>query len=182
MARFVNPDNSAFQISLNSEIYVDKTELIRYTNSVIGSKDAFIYNSRPRRFGKSYTANMLTAYYSKGSDSLQMFSNLKIGTDSQFKKHLNQYDVIMIDIQWFASACKERSKICSFISRAVIEELKTVYSDILYDNKCSLFDSLSKIYNKTGNRFVFIIDECDAIIRDPAFTESEKSEYFHFFE
>lgn len=61
MARFLNPDNSAFQISLNSEIYADKTELIKYTNNVLETTDAYICNSRPRRFGKSYAANMLMA-------------------------------------------------------------------------------------------------------------------------
>lgn len=56
MGRFVNPDNSAFQVALNSEIYVDKTGLIKYTNSVLDTTNALICNSRPRRFGKSYAA------------------------------------------------------------------------------------------------------------------------------
>lgn len=65
MGLFVNPDNSAFQMILNSSIYVDKTKLIEYTNSVLNTDNAFICSSRPRRFGKSITVNMLTAYYSK---------------------------------------------------------------------------------------------------------------------
>jgi len=65
MGRFVNPDNSAFQIALNSKIYVDKTGMIGYTNKVLGTLQAYICNSRPRRFGKSITANMLGAYYSR---------------------------------------------------------------------------------------------------------------------
>ena len=74
MGRFVNPDNRAFQAALNSKIYVDKTGLLEYTNSVLNSTNAYICNSRPRRFGKSITANMLTAYYSKACDSSEMFS------------------------------------------------------------------------------------------------------------
>ena len=66
MGRFVNPDNSAFRVALNSDIYIDKTELLTYTNRAIDTDRALICNSRPRRFGKSVTANMLTAYYSKG--------------------------------------------------------------------------------------------------------------------
>ena len=65
MGRFVNPDNSAFQVALNSRIYVDKTGLLEYTNTVLDTMDAYICNSRPRRFGKSVTVDMLTAYYSK---------------------------------------------------------------------------------------------------------------------
>ena len=58
MGRFVNPDSSAFQVALNSKIYVDKTGLISYTNSVLDTTNAYICNSRPRRFGKSYAANI----------------------------------------------------------------------------------------------------------------------------
>ena len=74
MGRFVNPDNSAFQVALNSKIYMDKTGLLEYTNSVLDTPEAYICNSRPRRFGKSYTANMLAAYYSKGCDSEKMYN------------------------------------------------------------------------------------------------------------
>ena len=100
MGRFVNPDNSAFQAALNSRIYVDKTGLIACMNNILDSTDAYICNSRPRRFGKSYAANMLAAYYSKGASSEEMFSKLDIGKTPDFKRHLNKYDVIHIDIQW----------------------------------------------------------------------------------
>lgn len=73
MGRFVNPGNGAFQADVNAEIYVDKTGLLRFTNQVINTNAAFICNSRPRRFGKSVMANMLAAYYSKGSDSKTFF-------------------------------------------------------------------------------------------------------------
>lgn len=74
---FVNPDNSAFQVALNSEIYVDKTGLLEYTNKVMNTLQGYICNSRPRRFGKSITADMLTAYYSKGCDSEKCFQVMK---------------------------------------------------------------------------------------------------------
>lgn len=99
MGRFVNPDSSAFQVALNSRIYVDKTGLIEYTNSVLDTTNAYICNSRPRRFGKSYAANMLAAYYSKGADSEQMFSGLQISREADFKKHLNKYDVIRVTLE-----------------------------------------------------------------------------------
>lgn len=100
MGRFVNPDNSAFQVALNSKIYIDKTGLIACMNDVLDSTDGYICNSRPRRFGKSYAANMLAAYYNKGADSEEMFFDLEIGKTEDFKKHLNKYDVIHIDVQW----------------------------------------------------------------------------------
>ena len=100
MGQYVNPDNSAFQVALNSEIYIDKTDFIAYTNKVLNTNNALICNSRPRRFGKSITANMLTAYYSKGCNSRQMFDGKKICQDSTFSAHLNRYNVIHFDVQW----------------------------------------------------------------------------------
>ena len=77
MGVFVNPGNDAFVVALNSEIYVDKTGLLTYTNKVMNTLQGYICNSRPRRFGKSITANMLTAYYSKGCSSKEIFSNFQ---------------------------------------------------------------------------------------------------------
>ena len=72
---------------------MDKTVLLEYTNKVMNTLQGYICNSRPRRFGKSITANMLAAYYSRGCDSQEMFSCLEIRKSPDFKKHLNQYDV-----------------------------------------------------------------------------------------
>ena len=77
LGRFLNPDNAAFKRTLNSKIYVDKTEFLDFTNQMINTNSSFICNSRPRRFGKSVTADMLTAYYSRGCDSKKLFSDLK---------------------------------------------------------------------------------------------------------
>ena len=180
MGRFVNPDNSAFQAALNSKIYIDKTGLLEYTNSVLGSTDAYICNSRPRRFGKSYTANMLAAYYSKGCDSEQMFSGLNIGECADFKKHLNKYDVIHIDIQWFLSNCKKISDVVMLIEQSVLNELKKIYLGILPEDITNLPDGLSRIRNATGQKFVVIIDEWDVLIRDEAAYKSVQEEYINF--
>ncbi len=91
MGRFVNPDETAFQVALNSEIYVDKTKLLTYTNKVIATNQALICNSRPRRFGKSITANMLVTYYSKDAKAQALFHGLAIAQDESFAKHLNSY-------------------------------------------------------------------------------------------
>ena len=180
MGRFVNPDNSAFQVALNSKIYIDKTGLIEYTNSVLDTSDAYICNSRPRRFGKSYTANMLAAYYSKGCNSEEMFSGLDISRKSDFKTHINQYDVIHIDIQWFLANCYNSNKIVSFISDNVISELRDIYPDILPLGELSLPDSLSRIKDKTGQKFIIIIDEWDVLIRDEATNYYIQNEYINF--
>ena len=180
MGRFVNPDNSAFQVALNSKIYVDKTGLIEYTNSVLNTTEAYICNSRPRRFGKSYAANMLAAYYSKGADSEKMFSGLKIGKTKDFKTHLNQYDVIHIDIQWFLANCDDSDQVVTLITNSVLDELREIYPDILNVEALSLPDALSRVKERTGQKFVIIIDEWDVLIRDEAANEKIQNEYINF--
>ena len=71
---YVNPGNGRFAAAVNSMVYVDKTDFLSLTNQVINSSERWMANSRPRRFGKSTTANMLTAYYSRGCDSAALFS------------------------------------------------------------------------------------------------------------
>mgnify|MGYP002544146814 CR=1 FL=1 len=68
MGSYLNPGNEAFAVALNSEIYVDKTEMIEFFNKVIETEQAYVCVSRPRRFGKTMAANMIAAYFEKGSD------------------------------------------------------------------------------------------------------------------
>ena len=111
MGIYYNPGNSAFQDALNSEIYVDKSGLLEFTNRIIDTKQKLLCVSRPRRFGKSMAAEMLMAYYSRGCDSGAMFQGLKIASSPSFHKHLNQYDVLYLDIQnlWSTAAGKKDS-------------------------------------------------------------------------
>lgn len=167
MGRFVNPDNRAFQVALCSQIYVDKTGLLEYTNRVLGTTNAYICNSRPRRFGKSITANMLAAYYSRGCDSEAMFSGLAIGKNADFRTHLNKYDVIHVDVQWLLSNVKEPSQIVRYLTKCVLEELQEIYPEILLkDEEIALPEALSRIADRTGRKFVIIMDEWDVLIRD----------------
>lgn len=180
MGQFVNPGNSAFCDAVNSKIYVDKTGLLEYTNSVIDTTDKFICNSRPRRFGKSMTADMLTAYYSRGCESGELFSKLKIGKAEDFAKHLNQYDVIHIDVQWCMEPAGNPAKVVSFLTSKIIEELRESYAEKIPENTTSLPDVLSCINAATGKRFVIIMDEWDVLIRDEGMNREIQEEYIMF--
>lgn len=182
MGMFVNPDNSAFQAALNAQIYVDKSGLLVYTNRVLASTDAFICNSRPRRFGKSITANMLAAYYSKGCDSSKMFEKLKISQSDGFKKHLNKYDVIQLDIQWCINAAGGADQVVSYITEKTISELQSIYPEVLTtkNQQTSLPETLAKINVAIGNKFVVIIDEWDVLIRDESANLKIQEEYINF--
>lgn len=179
MGTFINPGNDAFQVALNSEIYVDKTGLLEYTNKVMNTLQGYICNSRPRRFGKSITANMLTAYYSRGCDSEDMFSNLEISKSRSFKKHLNQYDVIHLDVQWCMEPAGGPEGVVSYITEKTIEELREYYPNELLKKTRSLPEALSMINKATGRKFIVIIDEWDVLIRDTANQDIQK-EYIGF--
>lgn len=180
MGRFLNPDNGAFQTTLKSEIYVDKSELIAYTNKVIGTEQAFICNSRPRRFGKSITANMLSAYYSKGCDSEEIFKSLKISQMSSFKQYLNQYDVIHFDVQWCMMDAGSVDDTVDYINEGILEELTKKYKDIIPASAKTAYGAMSYINAATGNKFIVIIDEWDILIRDEANNQKVQEKYINF--
>ena len=180
MGRFLNPDNSAFEVAVNSEIYVDKTGLLNYTNKVLNTKQALICNSRPRRFGKSITADMITAYYSKGCNSKKMFENLEIAKSETFQKHLNQYDVIHLDIQWCIEPAGSVENVVSFITESTLKELREVYPNEVPKDISSLADALSQIKMVTGKKFIIVIDEWDVLIRDASTDLIVQEEYINF--
>ena len=101
MGIYVNPGNIAFEMSRFSENYIDKSMLIAQINALYRTERRFVCVSRPRRFGKSMAANMLSAYYSQGCDSDTLFTGLKIEKNAFYKTHLNQHNVIRLDIQQF---------------------------------------------------------------------------------
>ena len=180
MGRFLNPDGVAFQTAVVSKIYVDKTKLIEFTNSVLGTQQAFICNSRPRRFGKSITANMLTAYYSKGCDSAKLFSGLEIEKTSDFSQYLNKYAVIHFDVQWCLMMAGSAEKTVSFIEKNILKELRSVYGSVISEDVQNAADAISDVNTATGNRFVIIIDEWDVLIRDEGSNKSVQEEYVNF--
>ncbi len=183
MGIYVNPGNVPFQEAVNSQIYVDKSELIHYTNSVMQTQRKYICVSRPRRFGKSMAADMLSAYYSKGCDSRELFSRLKVSrgnqdlsageTENETKQmdaywaNLNQHNVIRFDVQRFLFDESHAKIFINRIQDMVIRELETEF-DGFFDREYDLYGLpgvLEQIYARTGNRFVFIIDEWDCVFR-----------------
>ena len=165
MGLYLNPGNEEFRnAAIHSKIYVDKTEMIKFTNSQLFGEHKNICVSRPRRFGKSMAANMLVAYYSKGCDSKELFENFKIADDSSFKEHLNKYNVIHLNIQQFLGRTETIHEMLELLSRKVTRELKREFADVTYYEE-DLVSVIEEIYAQTHSFFVFIIDEWDCIFR-----------------
>ena len=159
MGLYLNPGNEEFRnAAIHSKIYVDKTEMIKFTNSQLFGEHKNICVSRPRRFGKSMAANMLVAYYSKGCDSKELFENFKIADDSSFKEHLNKYNVIHLNIQQFLGRTETIHEMLELLSRKVTRELKREFADVTYYEE-DLVSVIEEIYAQTHSFFVFIIDD-----------------------
>lgn len=181
MGIYLNPNNIDFYNAVNhSQIYVDKTDLIKYTNNVLFGEQKFICVSRPRRFGKSMAANMLTAYYSKGCDSREMFSNLKISKSETFEKHLNKYNVIHINMVNILDESQNMDEMINFIGEDLIDELKSEYPDVRYPKRETLIKVIAAIFSQTNIPFIFIIDEWDCIFREHQNDTDAQKKYLDF--
>ena len=171
MGIYFNPNNGSFASDKRSMIYVDKTGVLEYLNSVLGTNRRCISVSHARRFGKSHAAGMIDAYYSLGCDSTKLFEDTKIAESDDFKKYMNKYNVIHLDISSFWDFYKDNivEKIVEYIYRDFKEE---------FGDEVDYHDSLSyvlmSIYKKTDIPFVIIIDEWDCVIRN-----SEDKELVH---
>lgn len=160
--------------------YVDKSELISVTNSLLNTEGRHICITRPRRFGKSMTANMLSAYYSRGCDSRELFSGLKISGSADFEKHLNKYNVIHFSTKDFAELTDNISEMINLINKTLLKEIIREYPVIDYLDSSILSMVLTDIYNKCRIPFVFIIDEWDCVFRSYDNDSEGQLKYLNF--
>lgn len=166
MGIYLNPSNDLFYNDVtHSPFYIDKTMLIDNTNRMMFGVQKHICISRPRRFGKSMAANMLVAYYSRGADSRELFSKLKICQTADFEKHLNKYNVFYFDIRSFASKSQNIDALIRLLDKKIIGELKAEFSDVEFSEDYSSDEMLMAVYYAKKNPFVFIIDEWDCVFR-----------------
>ena len=180
MGIYLNPENVDFQKSLNSEIYIDKTELIAYTNKKLNTEQGYICVSRPRRFGKSMAANMLTAYYSRGCDSRKLFQGLKIATHPDFEKHLNQYNVIHLNMRDYLTESENMKQLIQFVEDDLLDELQQEFSDLRMPRRKTLVKVLEQAFVQYKIPFVFIIDEWDCIFRVHKSDAASQKDYLDF--
>ena len=180
MGIYLNPDSSRFEEAVNSDIYIDKTGLLNYTNSVLHTMQKYICISRPRRFGKSIAANMLAAYYSRGCDARELFSQFEIAKSDTFEKHLNQYNTIFVNMQEMLSRSKNVQELVARFQKLIIRELKSEYPEVEYFDEDDLTLCMQDVYVQTKQTFVIIIDEWDCIFREYKTDREAQEKYLDF--
>lgn len=174
MGIYIKRGNSIFA-DMRRDEYVDKSELILFINNTIRTKQRLTCVSRARRFGKSMAAQMLYAYYDKWCDSRQLFEDLNVANPENpanmkpgtaFETHLNKYPVIYIDITNFTTVYHGREDIVKIVASKVKKEIIQEYIQLGLDPDDGLMDILTTITEETGEQFVLIIDEWDALCRE----------------
>lgn len=173
----LNLNNHAFEKSVRSKYYVDKSAIIQFTNEVLNTDNRFICVTRPRRFGKTTTAHMLNAYYCKECDSSKLFKDLKITKCDSYEEHLNKYNVIYLDMLFLTSIAEKMDKnnLIDNIQSIIINNLKPIFPfSSTIDNSLPLF-----IHN-TKQTFIVIIDEWDIIYQNYSTNQKIKDDYFNF--
>lgn len=173
MAIYLNPGNAGFADIVNG-MYVDKTGLISHVNAVIGTSSKLVCASRPRRFGKSFAAQMLCAYYDRSCDSSRLFEGRPVASDPSYARYLNSFDVIYVDM----AASMERAgeaELVPYLKEAITREVAEAYPQARRSD--SLSGTLVGAVEHTGVQFVMIVDEWDAPIRE---TPARQRAYLEF--
>ena len=164
MGLYINKGNDGFLSARRSE-YVDKSGLIAVVNQTLLTEQRFSCVTRCRRFGKSMAAKMLAAYYDQSCDSRSLFADLEIAKDPSFEEHLNKYPVIFLDMSDFVTEIKDVSIVVK-MQQTLKKDIHKAYPDVEMEEEESLMSYLIRINEKTRQKFIFIIDEWDAICRE----------------
>ena len=180
MGIYLNSGASRFQSSLRSEIYVDKSSMLVYLNKVLDTEQRYVCVTRPRRFGKSMAANMISAYYDRTTDAAKLFHGLAIADDPHFEKYANHYDVIFLNMQKFLSRTRSIDEMISLLQQKVLRDLIREYPDCRYFDKTQLARSMADIYQQTDRLFVIVIDEWDCIFREYPDRNADQKQYLDF--
>ena len=165
MGIYINRGNSEFRDIVAHE-YVDKSSLIPFINATLNSENRYSCVTRCRRFGKSMAAKMLCAYYDKSCDSRALFAGLKVEQDKSFETFLNKYYVIYVDMTDFTTKYRGDKEIVKRIQDGIMNDVLEAFPDVKVKERDDLMDILYRISERTGERFVMIIDEWDAILRE----------------
>ena len=166
MGIYLNPGNENFKGFLKAEIYVDKTMMIDVVNHYIDVEKKYICISRPRRFGKTIASEMLSAYYSKGCDSHELFDSLKISGIPGYEDKLNKYNVIKIDMNSEYQNTLNKDQLIQRLTREIGTEMSKAFPDVNFQEEDSLAQRILRVYSETGQTFIIIIDEYDVLVRE----------------
>jgi len=171
--------------------FVDKTDILNNLVPLLESKskssDAsgktpkYICITRPRRFGKSVMANMIAAYFGKGTDSSEVFDQLNVSEYPWYREHLNKHNVIHIVFNEIPELCNSYEEYITRISKILIRDLRNAYPQAEIEKGDTVWDALSSVYAYCGGeKFIFVLDEWDFIFHQSFATDADKTAFARF--
>ena len=180
MGLYINIGNDGFRAARNGE-YIDKSDLIEMVNMSLNSERQYICVSRARRFGKSMAARMLNAYYDHSCQSEDLFQDLKIANSPTYRQHLNKYPVLYVDMTNFITRYKNSGEIVQHIQADILAELKEAYPTVNYGANNDMLSALYAIVQQAEPlKFIMIVDEWDAILRESNPEHKDVEQYVDF--
>ena len=163
-----------------SPYFVDKTLMLRELFPYVSAGNRHICITRPRRFGKTIMANMISSFFQKASDSSDVFDSLTISQVDDYKKYKNQYNVIRIDFSKMPRNCDSYTQYIERIEALLIEDVKEAYPQVKINEADAVGDILESVFVQCGEKFIFVLDEWDFIFHRDFINEIDKEKYVAF--
>ena len=180
MGTYLNPGKAAFEEAVNSEIFIDKTEMLGYLNSVVKTKQKYVSVSRPRRFGKTMAADMICAYYDREADSRELFEKRKVAQTAGWDEFLGKFDVIHLVMTRFFKSRITVNEALTNMQKIVIRDFKRAYPDVELMSDTDLIQTIDDVYTAKDRQAVIVIDEWDAVFRERPDDKDGQTEYLDY--
>jgi len=164
---------------MNGIYFVDKSEILEELIPALQQEQRFFCITRPRRFGKTIMANMIAAFF-ENSDEKSLFDNLHIAKYEQYKNQTGKHDVIYIDFSEMPRECHCYRDYITRIQDGLIKDIRNAYPEIDIETDMAVWDIFSLVFNETGDKFIFVIDEWDAVFHMDFVTEKDRENYLLF--
>ena len=181
MGQFLNSREpyDKYRTVMNGTYFVDKSELLEELIPALEQEQRFFCITRPRRFGKTVMANMIAAFFEK-TEKQPLFDGLKISKYAPYKAQAGQHDVIYLDFSEMPRECQSYAAYISRIQDGMLRDLKEAYPELEIEKQAAVWDVLSVIFNRTGHKFIFVMDEWDAVFHMSFVTERDRENFLLF--
>ena len=163
-----------------SPYFVDKTLMLRELFPYVSAGNRHICITRPRRFGKTIMANMISSFFQKASDSSDVFDSLTISQVDDYRRYKNQYNVIRIDFSKMPRNCDSYTQYIERIEALLIEDVKEAFPQVKINEADAVGDILESVFVQCGEKFIFVLDEWDFIFHRDFINENDKEKYVAF--
>lgn len=163
-----------------SPYFVDKTLMLRELFPYVSAGNRHICITRPRRFGKTIMANMISSFFQKASDSSDVFDSLAISQVDDYRRYKNQYNVIRIDFSKMPRNCDLYTQYIERIEALLIEDVKDAFPQVKINEADAVGDILESVFVQCGEKFIFVLDEWDFIFHRDFINEIDKEKYVAF--